>query len=717
MHNDKELKEIHKEAIERFKIAEQAERQQRRDAVSEMRFVNVEGAQWDDNVRAKRSNRPMYSINRIAGAMDQLVGDQRQNRVGGKVRPVSGGASLKTANILSGVIRNIESASNATNSYDNAYDEELGGGYGGWRVVTKLDEDSFDEQSLFIAPIKSAATSLWFDPSAEEYDKRDGGWAFLVTSISKDTFKRKYKNATETDFSKEIVDQHHCELWASSETVMVAEYWRKTPIMRHIALMSDGKVIDVDEDGKVIDELAAKGTTVLKQKKVKSHKVEMFKMSGAEILSSHKWPGKYIPLIPCFGKQVTIESKQYTRGLVKFAKDPQKIYNHATSAIIEAQAKAPKDPIWLTDTQAKGRESELNNYNSGDSIFLFYTHDPNEPGAPKRTGAPAVQSGLIEQKQQAIADLDATLNVFDSMRGNASPLLSEQSVQNQVTQGNSGSFIYQDNLVKSIKYTHEILIDLIPRIIDTPRMIRMLGIDGKSELVAVNVNDLNEINENVTDLQTGEVVIVNDLSIGKYDVVVEAGPAFATQRQEATNQLIELSKNSEMFSELTPDLIAKGLNLVNGDEFVQRVRKVMITNGIVTPTAEEVKDLGLDQKPEEDPGKQALTDNVLIQTEELKSKINLNDAKTQNELVDMQGKTIDALKELMSVMQAKIDLGLSITPLDKAIVVQQTDLVLEAQDVIQGSDNPNSEQLDDLVTSGQIEDKDDEREQEGFDNA
>lgn len=711
----KKDKDIHQEAIKRFEVIERKERKQRRLAIEDARFVNAEDGQWSEESRTQRANRPRYTINRIAGSIDQLIGEQRQNRTQIKVRPVSGKADIKTANIFSGLIRNIESNSSAENSYDNAYDEELSGGFGGWRIITEFNDDDSFEQDIKIKPIKSSASSLWFDTDAEEYDKRDAKFAFVTKFMKIAAFTKKYPNAAVVDFNQEVITRNNCKLWVRDDEIMIAEYWRKRPVIKNIGLLSDGRVIDLDENEKVLDELELKGAEVVKARSVKSHVVEMILISGAEILEpAKKWAGKYIPLIPVYGKESCIEGETFIRGKVRFAKDPQRIYNYATSASIEASALAPKDPIWITDKQAAGRESELSNFNKNNDTFMFYTEDPLSPGPPKRTGAPAVQTALLQQVQQASSDLDNTLNVFASQRGEASALFSQKTVQNQISQGNIGSFIFQDNLAKSIKYTGDILIDLIPRIYDTPRMVRILKIDGTSELAAINVQDLSEINETVADLQTGTTQIVSDLSQGKYDIIVDTGPAFATVRQEATQQLIELAGNSELFAELTPDLIAKGLNLVNGEEFEKRVRGVMIKNGTVEPSEEEIEEMGLNQEPPVDPNEEALLDNVLMETEKTKSDIELNDAKTQNELVDTQSKTIDALNELLLAMQKKQSMGLPITAMDAAVVTQQTDIVLDAQDIIQGADNPNSEQLDDLVQRGEITEQEEERPE--FDN-
>jgi len=691
------MADILQEALTRFKIIEDKERDQRELAIEDMRFVDTEDGQWTEDAIERRAGRPRYTIDKISGAKDQLVGDQRQNRTQIKVRPISGGADEKLAKVYNGLIRNIESQSNAENSYDAAYDEELSGGYGGWRILTEFNDDDSFEQDIRIRPIMSAASSLWFDPSAEAYDKRDAKYAFLTKDIPIEDFESTYPNAAKIDFKQEYRQNHLCKSWFREKVVRIAEYWVKTPVMKTITLMSDGSVIHKEEEEAVLDELAEKGITIVKERKVKSFKVEMYKMNGSEILEGPKaFAGKYIPLIPVYGKISHIEGQTYVRGIVRKAKDPQRIYNYSTSAAIEAAALTPKDPYWVTPAQIVGHEEALRTFNKKNQPFMQFNPDPKNPGPPQRTGAPSVQAALIGQIQQAGMDIESTTQIFAPAMGNAPQLLSEKSVLSQAEKGDRGAYVYQDNLAKSIQYTGDILVDLIPKIYDTPRMVRILGIDGKSEIIGINQEDLNEFNQPIVDEQTGDTVIVNDLSKGKYDVVTETGPAFKTLRSESAQQLIELASASPVFEQLTPDLIAKNMDLVDGEEFVTRLRKYAIQQGIADPTEEEIEEMGLNVETPPDPTQVALTDNVNMQTEKIKADIENQDAKTQETLIKTQGEAVDAYNVLLTAFQKQVDLGIPLTDQQRTLLVTQGDIVADAQDITQEGE-PNSEQRADLV--------------------
>ena len=687
--NDK----IHALAIKRWERVEQKERDQRKLAVEDIKFAQTEDGQWDDNAKDKRQNRPRFTINRVAGAVDQLIGDQRQNRTNIKIRPVSGGASEEVAKTYTGLIRNIESDSKASNAYDTAFDEVVNGGFGGWRVTTEYSDDGFD-QDIKIKPINTATSSLWFDDAATEYDKRDAMFAFFTVDMPKDEHEERFpKSNANSEWSQERINTSMGEgTWFSEDSVKVAEYWVKTHVTKHIALLSDGRVIDTDEEQSVLDELADQGVTVKRTREVKSHKIEMYLLDGSGILEGPKeWAGKFIPLIPMYGRQSHIESQTYTRGIVRFAKDANRIYNYETSSAVETNSLTPKDPLWYTPAMSKGHEPAYRNFTTKNTPFMPYNPDPKTGGGPPtRGGAPAVQQASMMILQQASMDLYHVTGMQPPSIGVNPELKSGKAIVAQEKQGDRGSFIFNDNLSKSVDYCGEILVDLIPRIYDTARQVRIMQQDGETENV-----EINTVNQEVIDEQTGEPVLVNDLSIGKYDVVTESGPAFATQRQESAQQILDLIATSPMFESLAMDLVAKDLPILETKELTKRVRKQMISQGIITPTKDEIKELGLDQPQAPDPQQEAINTNIEMQTAELQSKIEINDAKTTETMAKAQGELVDTYAKLLETYKAQVELGVPLSPSDRAIIIKQRDIVAEGQQAI--DEGPNSEQASSII--------------------
>lgn len=684
---------IHTEAIQRFEQIE--DRKQRKPAIEDMRFTHVEGGQWDEDARTKRANRPRFTVNRVAGAVSQIVGEQRQNRTSIKVRPVSSGADEKTAKIFNGLIRNIESLSKATNAYDAAFDEAVTGGYGGWRVLTEFNDDDIFEQDIKIQPINSAASSLYFGNS-KQYDKRDAPYAFLITNMPVHEFKAKWPKHSATSFEQTRLDNTSCNDWFGGDFVRIAEYWKKVPVKKQIALLSDGRVIDSDEEKDVLDELAEQGITVLKTREVKSHKVVMYIMNGNELLEPKAdWAGKFIPLVPVFGKVHHIEGRTYVKGMVRDAKDPQRIYNYQTSQAIETAALTPKDPLWMTKTMSAGHEGQLASFNKKNQPFMFYTPDPKHPGPPTRGGAPALQQATLAMIGQAAGDIEATTGIFSASLGNAPQLLSERSVESQAEKGDRGAFVYSDNLQKSIQYTGEILVDLIPRIYDTARTVRVLNIDGSSDLVEINQD--NRISQSIEDTQTGKKVLVNDLTIGKYDVVTDSGPSFLTKRQESASQLIELSAANPLVAQLGLDIIARNLDINDSEELHDRIRRQMIQAGTVEPTEDEIEELGLNQPQKPDPTQAALLDNILMDTEEKKSRIENKDADTISKQMSTQKTTAETLDTLTQTVIDKLNNHLPLSQQELMMLIKQRDIVGEVQQEI--DPGPNSVQANDIANS------------------
>ena len=683
---------LHALAVKRFERIENKERDQRKAAVEDIKFAQTEDGQWDEGAIAKRRNRPRFTINRVAGAVDQLIGDQRQNRTNIKIRPVSGGATEDVAKTMTGLIRNIESNSKANNAYDTAFDEVVNGGFGGWRVITEFSDDDAFEQDIKIKPLNTATTSLWFDDAAMEYDKRDAMYAFVTVDMPKEEHKERFPKSPMSEWDQQQYNTSSCQSWFKEDSVRVAEYWVKTEITKNLALLSDGRVIDSDEEQSVMDELAAKGVTVKKTRKVKSHKVEMYLLDGSGILEGPKaWAGKFIPLIPMYGRQSHIEGQTYTRGIVRFAKDPARIYNYETSSIVETNALTPKDPLWYTPAMVKGHEAKYRNFATQNSPFMPYNPDGKTGGGPPiRGGAPAVQSASLAILQQTSMDLYHVTAMQPPSIGVNPELKSGKAIQAQEKQGDRGSFIFTDNLSKSIDYCAEILVDLIPRIYDTARQVRIMQQDGETENV-----EINTVNEEVIDDETGKKVLVNDLSMGKYYVVTETGPAFATQRQESAAQILELIATSPMFESLAMDLVAKDLPILETKELTKRVRKVMIQNGTVEPTEQEIEDMGLNQPQAPDPQQAAITDNIAMQTEKLISDIEAQDAKTLQVTIDTQKATIEAYEKMIDTFKTQGEAGIPLTEADHNMRVKQQDIILEGQQAI--DEGPNREQANDLI--------------------
>ncbi len=695
---------LHAEALKRFdEINSSFEQEQRTLAVNDMLFLHSENGQWEELATQARVNRPKYTIDRISGALDQIIGDYRQSRINIKVVPCRSGSEA-VAHILTGLIKNIERSSSGGEAYDNAFRETAEGGFGGWRVFSEFESDDAFEQKLGIEPVFSAASSLFFDPDSKKRDRSDSLFAFLITSMTRSAFKLKWPDADVESFEDSSALSQSKASWFNKELdeVKVAEYWYKKPVEKEIAFLSDGRTIDLDEERSVLDELAAEGVNIVRSRIISSYKIFSVVMNGVEFLTDPaEWMGKFIPLIPVFGKTAVIDSKFFSRGIVRKAVDAQRIYNYATSSGIEATALTPKDPIWMTPKQAEGHEQSLTEFPVKNTPFLFYNPDPEAPGAPQRGGAPQLQNSLLQQISQASFDIHAVTGIEPASMGNVPELKSGKAIVNQQKMGDRGAFVFRDNLAKAIAYTGKILIDLIPRIYDTERVVQIMGDDDKIKDVIINEKKVNSLNQPVLDSETGRQVIVNDLSQGEYSVTATAGPSYSTQRAETVEQLSILAGQSQKIQDLAIDIIVKNMDLNHAEELDDRLRRDLIQKGIIIPTEEDIKKFGLDQKPPEDPMNTALMRNVQAQTEKLLidsqkviSEVEKNDADTQFKIMQTQEKAVDSLLKTLDLIKRKQENGIPVTEQDLELLKGQKAIVEEFQkDVILGSELAASPRL------------------------
>lgn len=697
------MDDIVKEALEKFEHCQNLDREQRELAVEDLKFIHAEDGQWSEDAATKRADRPRFTIDRISGAIDQVIGDQRQTRRGPSVLPQKNGTE-RGAEIRKGMIRSIEALSNADTIYDNAFMEQLISGYGGWRIFTvfdidgeEIDNDSELDASVFdqiirMGMVKTAASSLFFDPDAEDYTKSDGDYAFLVWHMDKDAFKIKYPDATEADFSAEIYNTTTRRSWFGEDSVMLAEHWVKEQYKKKLGLLSDGRIIDLEEEKDVLDELMFSGIEVVDERKVNTHKIYRYIMNGAEILKDKElWPGKYIPLIPVYGKTAVVQDEHFVRGMVRKAKDSQRVYNYATSAAIEAAALTPKNPYFITPEELGEYLEQWSTFNTKNPPYMLFNPDPALGGQrPMRDQPAPIQPALLSQIQQAATDIHATTGLEPASLGNVPELKSGRAIMAQQAMGDRGTYVYQSNFERSMAYSYQVMGDLIPRIYDTQRKEKILGNEDQVEEVVIN-QKYDDFNQVIVDQQTGQEVIVNDLTVGNYSYSVSKGPAQHTKREETLDQLMKIVETDMEFKPVIFDLIVKNMDINHKDEIVKRIRKRQVEQGLVEPTEDEIKEFGLDQPKEPDPMQKKLVENleeqnVLLQVQQQKtvSEIENIEAKTQKLIADSQKVIVDSFNSAVKAIVEKFNAGLPVTPQDVDIVEGQGALVEESQiDVIE----------------------------------
>lgn len=559
---DKKPKELLKELRDRYKRCVDAEKDNRKAAMHDLKFANVPGNQWDAVTKKARGNdRPMYEFNRARVTNKRIINEMRSNRPAGKVIGTEDN-DQDTAEVLTGLCRNIWVSSDADSVTDYAAEYQVGGGMGAWRVCTDYSSDTAFDQDIYIESIRNPFC-LYADVGCQDQLKRDAKYWILTDRISKDTFNEKYPKKKKVNFEADTDFDNDDEAdWADEEFVRIAEYWWKDPVVRTLALLSNGESVDLAQT--TPEALQANGLTILKERQVNSYQVKMAICSGDAILEGPTdWAGCEFPFVVVYGEFVIIDGKTHWSGLTRHMIAPQQAHNWALTGVFESIALAPTAKYWTTPHQAEGNVQQWSEANAKNLPFMVYNVDPQAPGPPPRVGGPDVPAALMQAAAMSGEEIKATSGIFDPSLGAQTQETSGIAIRARQAQGELATFNYPDNMAKGIRRTWEILIDLIPKIYDTERSVRILGSDGGEKFTKVNS----------IDPQTG--MVINDLSRGKYDVAVTIGPSFSTQRQEAAETYTQLAQAYPPLMQIAGDLVMKARDLPYSDEIAERMRLML----------------------------------------------------------------------------------------------------------------------------------------------
>lgn len=627
--------EFHQEALRLYNEVVDFEKDQRALCVEDQEFCDVAGSQWDESAYNQREGRPRLEINKVALPRNVFMGDFRQNDMSVKYRPSSGGATRKTAEVYNGIARHIQERSGWQSIATGCVKEQVTGGFGAFGIKTQFASDDTFGQEIRFRMIRSAATSVYPDPSSVLENGEDMNYCFVTEMLARKVFKERYPEAAATDVSHPSdVNARFSRDWFEPERVRIAEYWVREKVEQTLLLMSDDRTLVREDSEDILDELAAgvdgkKPVVPVKERKVTRHKVTFYLISGSEVLEGPmEWLGQNIPIILVYGYNSWINGKHYYRGMIRTGKDPQRAYNYLSSQRAEVAGLAPKDIFWLTEVQAEGHEGTLARMNVDNRPFQFYNPDPDAPGQPKRSGAAAPQVEMAAQLIQADQDLQATTGKFSPTLGEDASGQSGVAINQLNRASDQATFEFLDNFSMAMKVGGNMLAELIPLVMSEPQVVRVIGDDASEEFVPIN--------QTIKDEKTGKPVIVNDLSVGKYDVKVDIGPTFATKRTEGFDALVRIITEAPAIAPLAIDLLAKNMDFPFAAELEARLRKPMLAQGIVEPNEEEEEKIAEAQQnqqgQEQGPGFEEMVqagtlDKLELENDLIKAQIEVEKAK------------------------------------------------------------------------------------------
>jgi hypothetical protein len=541
--------------------------------------------QWPADVLATRgavqgqtiNARPTLTINKLPQHVRQVTNDQRQNRPGAKVIPVDDNADIEIAEIFNGMIRHIEYMSDADVAYDTACENQVAYGEGYVRLLTEYCDDNTFDQDIKIGRIRNSF-SVYMDPTMQDPTGADAKYCFVTEDLTKEEFTRMYPDASPITTLQSLgVGDQSISNWLNEDTIRIADYYYidYDPATLNLYPGNQTAFAGTAED----KALKAYFGKPIKSRESDRQKVRYCKINGYEILEQREWVGKYIPVVRIVGNEFEVDGRLYVSGLVRNAKDAQRMYNYWVSQEAEMLALAPKAPFIGYGGQFEGYEDKWKTANTQNWPYLEVNPDVTDgQGAtlplPQRAQPPMASSGLLQAKAGAAEDIKSTTGQYNASLGMGSNERSGKAILARQREGDVGTYHYGDNLARGVRHIARQLIDMIPKIYDTQRVARIIGEDGETKMVKINPDQQQPVNK-IVDEQGIVLEKIYNPGVGKYDVVATTGPGYATKRQEALEAMAQLLQGNPQLWSVAGDLFVKNMDWPGAQEMSKRFAKTI----------------------------------------------------------------------------------------------------------------------------------------------
>lgn len=604
-------------ARSRMDEAFQAEQPHRDRAQDDLR--NVIGDQWPEEERLERESegRPCLTINILAQNVRQVTGQIRSLNPAIKVTAADSAANKDTAEVIEGMIRHIENKSDASSVYEAATEQAAASSIGYWRIRADYAEGDTFDQELKIERVFNPF-SVFLDPFAKDPTRKDARYGFVVEEMPKEVFEAEYPDAKTTSFTSDHKIANFTQ-WVTAESVTVAEYFWIDHEEREIFLLDSGQVVKGP---------LPQGVKFKRKRTVKEPKCMWAKIAGMDVLEGpQEFPSRYIPIVAVTGEEWHLGEEAYRSSVIRFAKDPQRMFNYAASTDAEVTALQPKAPFMVSTRQIAGLEDIWKDMGTSNRPYLPYNPDPEAGGVPQRVSPPVASQALQMQMQMAAENIKRTTGIYDASLGARSNETSGKAILARKEESQNSTSIYADNMVKAITHTGCILVDMIPRVYDTQRMVRVLGEDGQEKMETINALVMTAQGP----------MAVNDMSVGRYDVNVSVGPSYSAKREETRAGLEALLQAVPQAAQVLGDLYVDSLEWEHADRAAERLRK-MLPPGIAEESDEEMT-------PEQMQAKQMAAMQAQKEAQMQQEAQAIAKAKAQAEAEEAQGKARKANAE------------------------------------------------------------------------
>lgn len=553
--------------------------------------------QWPNAVRRARDvdSRPCLTMNIIRQHNLQIINESKRDKSQVDIVPTGNGATVESAQMFGMIVDRIQYQSSAQNAYSVGQEFQVYGGIGYWRIVTDYaDSESFD-QEIFIRPINDPLT-VYLDPDAKERDGSDAKFGFIFDTMQKEEFREAYPKWAYLASMEPMGASAADDDWMGKDHVRVCEYFRKVPKEDKVLNFVDpssGKRKSIRASrlhksmlAKVLDDPQTR------QRSVFDDEVEWHLIVGSTIIDKTIWPGKYIPIIRCLGEEMVVDGIMDRKGHTRYMKDSQRMYNYNASGQVEFVALQSKSPWFGAAAAIEEHESMWNTANVANHSFLPFNHlddegNPLPPQAlPQRmqppTSSPAFEAGMQTAFNQAMMVSGQWQNQM-GMQGNER---TGAAIEKRQDQGDTATYHFRANYDCALIYTGKQLIDLIPHIYDTERVVRIQAQDGTDLELELDPGAKLPYLQQVA--HNGEVArrIFNPV-VGSYDVRSQPGKAFGTKREETVNALTLILTQAPALTGVIGDLLLQAMDFKEAKEAAQRLKRMVPPQALGTGPSQQ----------------------------------------------------------------------------------------------------------------------------------
>lgn len=648
-------------AKKRFQLSVERNSTNRDRAKDDIRFAAAspdDPWQWKQADLTARGSRPTLTINKQPEHIHQVTNEIRQNRPAIKYRPADSKADVKAADILMGIARHIEANSDADVAYDTAAEAEVTSGWGYVRILTDYISDESFDQDIFIRPVYDVMT-CHDDPDAMDPAGADRNWFFIEDNMSEDEFQRQFPDADPIDWEFDAGDDWYSK---GDKRVRVAEYFEVCQRPKELLLWPDGST---SFKGEPLPPGLNAVQNPMKTRKVQQRYVMWRKINGAQVLDEKEFPCKWIPVARALGNRYIIDGKAHISGLVRNAKDSQRMYNMAQSAIVERVMQAPKSPYVGYAEFFEGHDETWRTSNTGNHAFLpgnLKDDDGNVIPLPERVAPAPIEPGLIQIAQSSNDDIKSTTGQYDASLGQRSNEISGKAIMARQREGDNSTYHYGDNVGRMVRHVGRIILDMIPRVLDTRRIARILGEDGTPDNVVIDPKSPQALQEHQDEFGKTVKRIFNP-NVGTYDVYTSSGPSFTTRRMEAVDAMSQMTQANPMLWQVIGDQLVKNMDWPGAEDMAERLKLVLL------PQIQQAEQAG-DQVPPQVLAQmqqmQQQMQQMMVALQQASTRVKELEGSQQMEfnklLIDAFGKETDRLKVV----------GMAMTPEQVQALVMQT---------------------------------------------